>query len=331
VLQAQDVIIAVLPQYLLLLIGATLRRTGVLKREHDEGIMHLAFHVLYPCFILDKILGSDALGNLSAVAWPIALGFFVPATGVAIGWMVGKWIGLEKGTGQRTFALSTGLQNFGYTAIPIVQQLWPAGALAVLFVHNLGVELAIWSFGVMLLSGSKTIEWRKLVNGPVFAVIVGLLMVATGVDHWFSRGVQPPTAAQEFIAFPLRKAFSMLGSGAFPVAIMLAGAIMMDLAKSERLSKRIIIAGSVVRLLVAPIIILLAAKYLPIAIELRQVLVVQAAMPAAMTPILLARLYGGRPGIAVQIVLATTIFSFLTLPLVIAWGSSWIGMKPGLP
>jgi len=59
--------------------------------------------------------------------------------------------------------------------------------------------------------------------------------------------------------------------------------------------------------------------------------VVQAAMPAGMTSIMLARLYGGRAAVAVQIVIATTVLSLLTLPWIIAWGSGWIGLKALLP
>ena len=85
------------------------------------------------------------------------------------------------------------------------------------------------------------------------------------------------------------------------------------------------------RLVLAPLVFLSAAKFLPIATELRQVLVVQAAMPAAMTPIILARLYGGRPAIAVQIVVFTTALSLLSLPWIISLGCEWIGVKPLLP
>ena len=53
---------------------------------------------------------------------------------------------------------------------------------------------------------------------------------------------------------------------------------------------------------------------------------VQAAMPAGMTAILLARMYGGRPAVAVQVVIATTVLSLLTLPWIITWGSRWIGL-----
>jgi predicted permease len=86
-----------------------------------------------------------------------------------------------------------------------------------------------------------------------------------------------------------------------------------------------------VRLILAPMAILAAAKFFPLPVELRQVLVVQAAMPAAMPAILLARMYGGRPAVAVQIVIATTVLSLLTLPWIITWGSEWIGLKALLP
>ena len=78
-------------------------------------------------------------------------------------------------------------------------------------------------------------------------------------------------------------------------------------------------------------VILAAAKYLPLVEELRRVLVVQAAMPAAMTPIMLARMCGGRVSIAVQVVVATTVGSLLSLPWIVFWGIQWIGLKPLLP
>lgn len=331
VLSAKEVIVSVLPPYLLLVVGVLLRRFGVLKKEHDAGIMQVAFQVLYPCLILDKILGRDGLGSFGGVIGTVSIGFLLPVGSIAIGWLTGRIIGLEKGTGRRTFALSSGLQNFGYTAIPVVRQLWGDIALPTLFVHNLGVELAVWSVGVMLLSGSNTIAWRKLVNGPVFAVVVALLLVATGVDKWFTPSTAEASVSQYYFAFPLRKTISMLGDGAFPVAIMLTGAIMVDLVRTERPSLKVIAAGSLVRLVMAPMLILCVAKFLPLGVHLKQVLVVQAAMPAAMTPILLARLYGGRAGIAVQIVVATTVLSLLTLPWIISWGSVWLGLKAGLP
>jgi predicted permease len=311
------VVISVLPVYLLIVTGALLRKTGVLRHEHDAGVMRVIYTVMLPCFILDKILGAEVLQSGTVVIWGIGLGFGLIVSGLLIAWGVAHGMGLERGTGMRTFTISAGCQNFGFTAIPVLEILWGSSACALLFVHNIGVEAAIWSIGVMIMSGERGVPWRKLVNGPMVAVGIGLLLVALGLD--------------QHVVGPLRKVINLLGVGAFPVAILITGATMVGLAETEKPSLKIIAGSVLVRLLLAPAVILSAAKYLPLVEELRQVLVVQAAMPAAMTPIMLARLYGGRPAIAVQVVLATTLGSLLSLPWIVFWGIQWLGLKPLLP
>lgn len=312
-----NIVASVLPVYLLIVAGAVLRWTGIMSREHDEGVMRVVYTVMLPCFMLDKILGSTVLRSGSVVLGSIAIGFGLILAGIAIGFAVGRVIGLERGTGMRTFALSSGCQNYAFTAAPVVEILWSASALALLFVHNIGVELAMWSVGVMVMSADRGIPWRKLVNGPVIAVIGGLLLVSLGWDVHFTGSA--------------RKAMSMIGIGAFPLAVLITGCTIMDLVAAEKPTWKIIAGAALVRLVLAPLAFLTAARYLPVAGELRQVLVVQAAMPAGMAPIMLARMYGGRPAIAVQVVIFTTALSLLTLPWIISLGCQWIGLKPMLP
>ncbi len=312
-----DVIASVLPVYLLIVAGAVLRWTRIVRKEHDEGIMRAVYTVMLPCYMLDKILGSDVLRSGSVVLSAMGLGFGLIIAGISVGLLVGKIIGLEKGTGMRTFALAAGTQNFGFTAAPVVEILWSTSALAMLFVHNIGVELAMWSVGVMIMSGERGIRWQKLVNGPVVAVVIGLALVGLGWD--------------DAITGAPRKAMSMIGVGAFPLGIVITGCTIMDLVATEKPNLRIVLGASVVRLALAPMLFLSAAKFLPIATELKQVILVQAAMPAAMTPIILARLYGGRPAIAVQIVVITTALSLFSLPWIITLGCRWIDLKPLLP
>jgi predicted permease len=317
---AGEILQQLMPVYLLILVGAALRYFKVTKRENDDGILHLVFNVMYPCFILDNILGSSSVRDPSSVLWGIGLGFLFPVIGILVAWVVGGWLGYAKGDGRRTFALTTGFQNFGYTAIPVVQQLWGAGAMAMLFVHNLGVELAMWSVGVMLISGEKEIPWRRLLNGPVVAVVIGLILVAMDWDGMLE------TEGDAAVPGVIRAAFRWLGAGAFPVALFITGGIMIDMIGKDRFSLKASIGGSVLRLAVIPLIMLLGVKLLGAPLELKQVLIVQAAMPAAMTPILLAKLYGGRPAVAVEIVVASTVLSLFTLPLVILFGRAFVGL-----
>ncbi|MDX1680591.1 MAG: AEC family transporter [Akkermansiaceae bacterium] len=311
-----EVIQSVLWVYLLIAAGALARRTGALAQEYDEGIMKVCYMIMIPCFILDKILGAEVLRDGWVVVSSIACGYGLIVAGVSVGYVVGKLAGLSKGNGMRTFALSSGTQNYGFTAAPVVESLWASSAVAVLFVHNIGVELAMWSFGVMVINGRSGFKWKLLANGMVIGVLIGLALVAANLDGYVT-GVP-------------RQAMKMLGAGAFPLAVFIVGASMMSMISHEKPSPRVLGAAAFTRFLAIPAVFLCAAKFLPIAAELKQVIVVQASMPAAVSPIILAKLYNGRPAIAVHIVVMTTILSLLTLPWIIAFACWWIGLEPML-
>jgi len=279
--------------------------------------MQIIFWVMTPCFILDRMLGAVILRDYSTLVTGIVLGFFLIIVGIAIGYLVGKAIGLEPGHGRRTFALASGCQNYGYTAVPVVQILWGTSAVAVLFVHNIGVEIAIWSFGVMLLSGESKLNWRRMINGPIIAVVVGLSLVLLHLD--------------DKITGPPRQLIYIVGIGAFPIALVMTGASMLDLVGTEKPSWKIIFGSILVRMFLAPIVFILCAKFIPMSAELKQVLLVQAAMPAAMVPILLAKIYGGRPAVAVQVIIATTIVSIFSLPYIITYGMRFLDLTPIKP
>jgi predicted permease len=62
-----------------------------------------------------------------------------------------------------------------------------------------------------------------------------------------------------------------------------------------------------------------------VSLELKRVLVVQAAMPSGMMPLVLARHYGGRPLVAAQIIVGTTLLGVLVIPWWLSWGMAWVG------
>ena len=67
------------------------------------------------------------------------------------------------------------------------------------------------------------------------------------------------------------------------------------------------------------------AAWMPgLSTELRQVIVIQAAMPAGIMPIVLSRHYGGDASVAIKVVLATTLASIVTMPLWIRIGIGFV-------
>jgi predicted permease len=310
---------AVLPVFCLAAVGVVLRKVEWLTEEADNSLLRVVVNVLTPCLILDKVLGNEALRQPANLLVPPLVGFCGILIGIGLCWLVRKRVGLDLEPEQRTFALVTGLQNYGYVPFPLILTLFAAhrDTPGVLFVHNLGVDVAMWTVGLMTLGhASGWREWRKLLNPPIVAILLSLLL---NVVH-----------AQSFLPKAVLTTASMLGACAFPLGIVLTGATMADQTGvlHSAQSAKTIAWSSVFRLGLIPLALLGFAKVLPVSLELKRVLVVQAAMPAGVFPIILSRLYGGNPATAVQIVIGTSVIGLLTIPLWIQFGMRWLEIFP---
>ena len=314
-----DVLSAVLPVFCLALVGIGLRRVRWLTEEADATLLRLVVNVLTPCLIFDKVLGNRALQRAENLFIPPLIGFGGIVLGIGTCWLFRRRVGLKTDPEQRTFALVAGLQNFAYVPFPLVLMLFAnhPDTPGVLFLHNPGVDIAMWTLGLITLGhATGPGEWRKLINAPLLAIVLSLLLNSCDGAHWVPR--------------PLSITASMLGACAFPLGILLTGAMMADQVRQLHPARATgtLIWSAIFRLGVIPALMLGIARILPCSVEIKRVILVQAAMPAGIFPIVLSRLYGGDPATAVRIVAGTTILSLITIPLWIQWGIAWLHLAP---
>lgn len=123
---------------------------------------------------------------------------------------------------------------------------------------------------------------------------------------------------------PLMKTFEMIGNCATPLCLILFGCSMRDLWHNMKWEPKPIICGLLTRLGLAPALLLLMAYFLPVDDYIKRVIIIQAAIPSAVIPVILAKRFGGHPDLGTQILLTTTVASFLTLPCWLALGSSLV-------
>ena len=306
---------AVVPVFGIALAGLFIRKLNWLSEEADQSLLKVNINLLLPCLILDSALGNPALSRLSNLVLAPAVGIGTLLLGVGVALAARPLHGLVERKEARTFALSVGMYNYGYIPLPLSILLFDKETTGVLLVHNVGVETALWTFGVMLLTGgSLGKDWRKIINGPLIAIVVAVLLNELG---WHDR--LPET---------VRIAVHWLGQCAIPMALILIGAIVADhLAEFHSASGwRVIGTGFLLRLGLLPVLFLLLAKYLPCSLELKRVIVLQAAMPAAVFPILMARHYGGDPPTALRVVISTSAASLVTIPLWLRFGMRFVGV-----
>jgi predicted permease len=316
------VLSSVLPVFAIMGIGGLLRRRDWLSADADASLMRVTINLLLPSLIFDSVLGNAALRRPENLLLPPLVGFGMVAVGVGVAWMFARSAGLETKPEQRTFAFLTGLQNYAYLTIPLCFTLFDSGTTGVLFVHNVGAEMALWTLGVTVMAGTGlTGGWKKILNAPLAALLLALALNFLGM--FFT-----PFAPVAFAGKIILTAIHWFGQSAIPLALLMIGAIVadhLDAARGGR-AARVVTVAALVRLGVMPVLFLLLAKFLPCSLELKRVLVLQGAMPSAVLPIVLTKHYGGDARTALQVALGTSVVGLVTIPLWIRFGGHVIGL-----
>ncbi len=313
-----QLLLLILPVFMLIAIGAVMRRVKWLTAEADGSLLKLVVNFLYPCLIFENVLGNAALREPGNLLLAPLVGFVTIAMGIYVAYNTGRAIGLTQGEGLRTFAFSTGIYNYGYIALPLMAALFSRenpGSVGVLLVHNVGCEAAIWTVGILMLTGlSLRAGWRKLINAPVFALLAAVLANTLDLGRFV------PAVALNVI--------HLSAACAIPLGLLLIGATLMEYfgRPRELFDARVTLVSSLLRLGVLPVLFLLIAKFLPCPDDLKRVMIVQAAMPAGILPLVIAKHYGGRPLTAVQVVIGTTVLGVFLIPLWLRLGLYWVGV-----
>jgi predicted permease len=205
--------------------------------------------------------------------------------------------------------LAVGLYNYGYIPLTLTAVLFGSEILGVLLVWMVGEDLTMWTLGVMLVSGR--LSWgslRHAFNAPACAIVLSVLINLLGWSDMVPRTITLMT--------------SHLGQSAVPMALLLIGGMMVDEVKSIRVrgNLKVPVAACVLRLGILPMTFLAIPMLVSLTPELTRIVIVQAAMPSAMFPIILSRHYGGETSTALRVILSTSLAGLVTIPLWLAIG-----------
>ncbi len=309
-----SLLVIVLQVFGIMALGAVVRRLGWLSAQADQSIIRLIINFFLPCLFLDKLLGNPALLTAKGLLLAPAVGAATTLLGFGVASLFAQRLAKGDPVKARTFTFTTGMYNYGYVPIPIVMALFDDAALSQLILLMIGVEVTLWTVGLLVLTGSYGRDaWKRAINAPFISVVVAVLLTRSGAYAYV------PELATGIIA--------NLAPCAIPLSILMIGASVIDLL-GPRLRVReplMLAAANLLRLGVLPLCFLATAWALPLPTELKQVLVIEAAMPSAVFPIVLARHYGGDTSTALGIVLSTALISLATMPLWILFGLRMLG------
>jgi len=186
---------------------------------------------------------------------------------------------------------------------PILESLF--GKLGILYgsIYVCTSNLFLWTFGEMLFSGSYDMKAIKnaLLNPGIISIGVGILLFLSPVK----------------LPFFIKKSIDMVGSLTTPLAMIIIGSMLAEIRLKEIFSGTYVYYGTIVRLLVFPMIILIILKTLGIHGIVLGTCCIVTAMPAAANVVMFAEKYNGDSVLASKIVVLSTAMSIITIPIMV--------------
>ncbi|MEM9367953.1 MAG: AEC family transporter [Planctomycetota bacterium] len=334
------IVSSVLGVFLVMVLGAVARGRHWLTQQADVSLAKITTNILLPSLFLDRLLSDATLQSLADTWQPPVFGFVSTAIGFLLAFLFAKsfgpLLGIRDGVTHRAFALSAGICNYGYIPLPLAQSFYPTAEVDLLL-HNVGVDLALWTVGISLITrpaaGADAVQSGQdstrsatnlllraarflgsLVSPPFIAVSLALLLRTLG---WNDR-----------IPLSIMKPIGWMADSAIPMGLLLSGAIIIDFLKQAdwKGSRGIVVMGLLFRQGFMPMLMLVSAACLPLSIDLQHVVVLEAAMPAAVFPIVLVRMHEGDVSTALRVVLSTSLMGIVLIPVWIAVGLWWLGL-----
>jgi malate permease and related proteins len=267
-----------------------------------KSLTRLNFWVFVPSFLFVRIVESK-LSNQALFS--IAIHFSILfSTMFGLTW----WLATLTGAGdrlRRAMTASVLFYNSGNYGVPVAQLAFGGAGLSVQAVMVMLQNFTNFTIGLGLHAGGHEGASRRETLSAIFKL--PMIYTFIGACIWRAGGLP--------LASPLGSALHFLADGLVPIALVTLGAQMATL-ESHRFSREMALT-LFLRLLLAPLIGFAIVWFMGIRGVLAQALVVSTSFPTAVNSALLAMEFNNEPEYAAAIVFYSTVFSMITVPLVI--------------
>ncbi|HUE45553.1 MAG TPA: AEC family transporter [Aestuariivirgaceae bacterium] len=300
---------ALLPVFLIVLLGLALRATGLVRPEQWGAIDHVCYYVLFPAIIVRAIATADLTGvPVAAMVAAIVLGLLTMiALLLGLRRPLSRLLGLAGPAFSSFFQGSTRFHTFIMLAIVPAILGTEALALAALAAITMIPVLNVASVIVVSVLGrgaapSVSFIARQLATNPfILASLAGILL----------KVLVPP------LPEPIVQSLDLVGRGALGLALLTTGAgLTLHTAIS---AKAPVTLAVVLKLLVLPAVIGFWTWVFGIGGMPQAVAILAAAVPTGAGSYILARQLGGDAPLIAGILTAQVAAAAVTLPIVVAF------------
>ncbi|MBQ9931885.1 MAG: AEC family transporter [Firmicutes bacterium] len=293
--------------FVIILVGFVASRLGWLPAASGKYISKMLLNICMPCFIVysmsQQSLDRDMGINIVVFCVLVLILF---SFGLLAGLGTGKLLGLPK-RDWGLYGFSLAYTNNGFLGYPVAYAAFGDEGLFFMILGGLMINLHNFSLGIMTVNygGDTKISakdrLKRFLNMPVIASVLGMVILLAEVEI-----PEAPTSI-----------LSMIGNVTIPLSMIFLGIQLAQGNFREMAGTKKNFVIVVLRLAVIPAIVFVICRLIGFYPMVTTILTLTAGMPVAVTAPILAEEYGRNTKLASQCVFLTTLFSLVSLPVLL--------------
>lgn len=299
---------ALVPVFLLIVLGFALRRMLLTEDAHWVGIEHLIYYVLFPALLI------DTLGRANLASVPIAGAggalllavLLMSALCLALRPVLTRSLGIDGATFSSIFQGSSRWQTF--VALSVAQNLWGELGVTLFSVATMVMTPLLNVFCLAVLgyyAAPQRLAWPAILaaiarNPLIWSCVIGLAI----------------NLAHVAIPYPLHEFADSLGRCSLAIGLLVVGAGLR--LEGLRRPGGAALLTVFLKLVVMPVLAIALGVAFGLSGPSLGVVACCASVPAASNAYILARQMGGNAPLMAQILTLQTLLAAVTMPVFIA-------------
>jgi len=291
---------------LYMLLGFCLSKANKVVVSHAQSMSAILIYILSPAMIINSFLQLEYSNtNLVKIGRFFLLTFILQLAVLSILYLVLN----KKYDDARYRILSAGgvLGNVGFLGMPVIASVFPNEPIVLCYssINMMSMNLIVFTMGVFLITKDKKYISIKsaIVNPTSLSIFASLPLFLLNIKI---EGV-------------LGDSISLLGKMVVPTCMMILGIRLSASSLKSAFANKFVYITCLLKLVIYPILAYFFVKWIPGLDEVTRTGVVVLAMaPAGVVIESLAELHECEQELTANVVLLTTIFSVITIPVMVS-------------
>lgn len=310
--------------FIMVMIGYFLIKRKILSSTATNDLSKILINITLPCLLFVKVANNFDLDKIASSLILMASALISISIGLILSFSLLKITKLLDEKKWEYGALAS-IANTGYLPITIAASILPADqsdiAIYYISMYLMVFSPILWTFGSWAITStmvdkSSNVEKPSIfmiIPPPLIATVMGVVFAATPLKYFISGKFV-------FIADSL----DQVGSMTIPLSMIVLGGILASInIKSKIANTRPLLIIILIRVFLAPILILIGMISLKLDYLLGLIILIEGCMPTAISLSIIAKRWGADYEFAAKVVFITHFLSLFTIPLYIVIYNSY--------